>query len=59
MRTENRRTSIVACVAALALLVPAATATAKPLKRGSHGPRVENVQRWLGVGVDGIFGPAT
>ncbi len=59
MRTDNRRTTIVACVAALALLAPAAAATAKPLKRGSHGPRVVNVQRWLGVGADGIFGPAT
>jgi len=59
MRTDNRRTTIVACVAALALLAPAAAATAKPLKRGSHGPRVVKVQRWLGVGADGIFGPAT
>ena len=58
MRTDNRRTTIVACVAALALLAPAA-AIAKPLKRGSHGPRVVKVQRWLGVGADGIFGPAT
>jgi hypothetical protein len=58
MRTDNRRTTIVACVATLALLAPAA-ATAKPLKRGSHGPRVVKVQRWLGVGADGIFGPAT
>jgi putative peptidoglycan binding protein len=59
MRTDHRRTPIVACVAALALLAPAATATAKPLKRGSHGPRVVKVQHWLGVGADGIFGPAT
>jgi hypothetical protein len=59
MRTDYRRTPIVACVAALALLAPAATATAKPLKRGAHGPRVVKVQRWLGVGADGIFGPAT
>jgi cell wall-associated NlpC family hydrolase len=59
MRTDKRRTTIVACVAALAVLAPAATATAKPLKRGSHGARVVKVQRWLGIGADGIFGPAT
>jgi hypothetical protein len=43
----------------LALLVPAATAAADPLKRGSTGPRVAKVQRWLGLEPDRIFGPAT
>ena len=54
----HARALLVACVAALALLAPAA-ADAKPLKRGSHGARVVKVQRWLGIGADGIFGPAT
>jgi murein L,D-transpeptidase YcbB/YkuD len=69
MRTDGRnvtetslghaRALLVACVAALALLAPAAAADAKPLKRGSHGPRVVTVQRWLRIGADGIFGPGT
>jgi peptidoglycan hydrolase-like protein with peptidoglycan-binding domain len=50
-------------LAALALLlaiVPAgAHAAAKPLKRGSHGVRVERVQHWLGLPADGIFGTGT
>jgi peptidoglycan hydrolase-like protein with peptidoglycan-binding domain len=53
---------LAATLAALALLVApaaAAQAAAKPLKRGSHGARVERVQRWLGVDVDGIFGSGT
>jgi hypothetical protein len=59
-RSRGRaRALLVACVAALALLAPAAAADAKPLKRGSHGPRVVKVQRWLGIGADGIFGPGT
>jgi peptidoglycan hydrolase-like protein with peptidoglycan-binding domain len=58
MRTD-RRNSVVAVVAALALLAPVATADAKLLKRGSHGPRVAQVQRWLGLSPDRIFGPVT
>jgi peptidoglycan hydrolase-like protein with peptidoglycan-binding domain len=50
-------TAVAVCLAALALLAPAAAGD--PLKRGSKGPRVATVQRWLGVESDGIFGPAT
>jgi peptidoglycan hydrolase-like protein with peptidoglycan-binding domain len=61
--TDTRRGSarglIVACLAAVALLVPATLADAAPLKRGSHGARVAKVQRWLGLAPDKIFGPAT
>jgi peptidoglycan hydrolase-like protein with peptidoglycan-binding domain len=50
-----------ASVALLLSLAPAgaAHAAAKPLKRGSHGVRVERVQRWLGLPADGIFGSGT
>jgi hypothetical protein len=50
---------LVAIVAALALLLAPAAATAKPLKRGSHGARVERVQRIVGVAVDGVYGKGT
>jgi peptidoglycan hydrolase-like protein with peptidoglycan-binding domain len=53
---------LVATLATLALLLApaaAAQAAATPLKRGSHGVRVERVQRWLGLHADGIFGTAT
>jgi len=56
------RATIAACVVAGLLLVPAAAADAassKPLKRGSHGARVAQVQRWLGITPDRLFGPAT
>jgi peptidoglycan hydrolase-like protein with peptidoglycan-binding domain len=53
------KTALVACVAALVLLAPAAAAEADPLKRGSSGPRVAKVQRWLGIEADRIFGSAT
>jgi Putative peptidoglycan binding domain len=56
--TYRRRGSIAAALAA-ALLLVAGSADAKPLKRGSEGPRVATVQRWLGVSADGIFGPGT
>jgi hypothetical protein len=48
-----------AILAALALLLLPAIADAKPLKRGSHGPYVQRVQRVVGVPADGIFGRAT
>jgi peptidoglycan hydrolase-like protein with peptidoglycan-binding domain len=57
-RATSARRAVVCLAAALALLAPA-VATAKPLKRGSHGPRVAQVQRWLGLEPDRIFGPAT
>jgi Putative peptidoglycan binding domain len=56
--TYRRRGSIAAALAA-ALLLVAGPADAKPLKRGSEGPRVAKVQRWLGISADGIFGPGT
>ena len=56
--TRRVRAMIVAALAALLLLAPA-TAQADPLKRGSSGPRVAKVQRWLGLTPDRIFGPAT
>jgi hypothetical protein len=43
---------------AAVLLAPGA-AQAAPLKRGSEGPRVAQVQRWLGISADGIFGTGT
>src|SRR6185295_12404669 len=68
MRTDGRnvtdslrgraRASIVACLAAVAVLAAASPAEAV-LKRGAHGARVVKVQRWLGIGADGIFGKGT
>src|SRR5215217_1702470 len=49
-------------LATMALLLAPATgahASAKPLKRGSHGARVERIQHWLGLPADGIFGTGT
>src|SRR5690349_7595223 len=60
MRTDRRNTMLAVLAAFALLLAPAAAAQAKkPLKRGSHGARVEQVQRWLGLTPDGIYGPAT
>jgi peptidoglycan hydrolase-like protein with peptidoglycan-binding domain len=56
--TDARRGGIAALAVAILLLAPAA-AQAKPLKRGSEGPRVAQLQHWLGIGADGIFGPGT
>jgi cell wall-associated NlpC family hydrolase len=53
------RASVVACLAAVALLAAGASPAQAVLKRGSHGPHVTKVQHWLGLHADGIFGPAT
>jgi peptidoglycan hydrolase-like protein with peptidoglycan-binding domain len=54
------RAAIAACAVAALLFAPTAdAASSKPLKRGSHGARVAEVQRWLGITPDRIFGPAT
>ena len=59
--TTRRRWALIA-LALFALLgavdAPAADA-ASPLKKGSKGARVAQVQRWLGLTPDRIFGPAT
>src|ERR687895_1042898 len=61
--THTRRGGARALVAALTvaalLLAPGAAQAAKPLKRGSEGPRVAQVQRWLGISADGVFGSGT
>jgi peptidoglycan hydrolase-like protein with peptidoglycan-binding domain len=57
---HGRRWALIA-LALLTLLASAtsAQAAAKPLKKGAYGPRVEKMQRWLGVDADGIFGSGT
>jgi peptidoglycan hydrolase-like protein with peptidoglycan-binding domain len=57
--THTRRGGIAAIAIAMLLVMPGPAQAAKPLKRGSEGARVERVQRWLGIGADGIFGSAT
>lgn len=59
MHTPRRTAALSACAAALALAAPAAADAAAPLKRGSDGPRVAKVQRWLGLPPDRVFGPDT
>src|SRR5207247_1425494 len=49
----------VAVLGAIAALLVAAPADAGVLKTGSRGPRVAAVQKWLGLTVDRIYGPAT
>jgi peptidoglycan hydrolase-like protein with peptidoglycan-binding domain len=60
-RRGRIRTTLIACLAAVVLLVPATAApgSAAPLKRGSTGARVAKLQRWLGLTPDRIFGSAT
>jgi peptidoglycan hydrolase-like protein with peptidoglycan-binding domain len=55
------RATLAAFVVGALLLAPtvAPAASSNPLKRGSHGARVGQVQRWLGLSPDRIFGPAT
>jgi peptidoglycan hydrolase-like protein with peptidoglycan-binding domain len=57
--TQGRLTAALLALALLLAVPAAAQAAAKPLKKGSHGVRVERVQRWLGLAPDGIFGPGT
>jgi hypothetical protein len=56
-RSRGCARTLCALLAALALLPVGAAA--RDLKLGSHGARVATVQRWLGLHVDRIFGPAT
>jgi len=51
--------ALVWLLAALGSAGAASAEAAKPLKKGSKGPRVAQVQRWLGLQPDRIFGPAT
>jgi peptidoglycan hydrolase-like protein with peptidoglycan-binding domain len=47
-------------LAAVLLALSACVGTSEAaLKRGSRGPAVAKVQRWLGLKGDGVFGPAT
>jgi peptidoglycan hydrolase-like protein with peptidoglycan-binding domain len=58
---HGRRWALIALALCMLLAITAgpAHAAAKPLKKGSHGPRVEKMQHWLGVHADGIFGSGT
>jgi cell wall-associated NlpC family hydrolase len=51
--------ALASLLAALGSAGAVSAEAAKPLKKGSKGPRVAQVQRWLGLPADGIFGPAT
>ena len=61
MGTATRRTrGLIFVVALLALVLSTASpAAARPLKKGSKGPRVAFVQRALGLHADRIFGSQT
>jgi Putative peptidoglycan binding domain len=57
---KHGRTWALIALMLLALgLIGSPVAEAKPLKKGSHGPHVAQLQRWLGVTADGIFGKGT
>jgi peptidoglycan hydrolase-like protein with peptidoglycan-binding domain len=59
-RRGGARAAIAAVAVAALLLAPSAeAASSNPLKRGSRGARVEQVQRWLGLAPDRVFGPDT
>ena len=51
--------ALVSLLVALGSAGAGSAEAAKPLKKGSKGPRVAQVQRWLGLPADRIFGPAT
>ena len=61
MAASGRAVAVVIAVMLVAMLGAAAAPAdaAKPLKKGSKGARVAQVQRWLGLRPDRIFGPAT
>jgi peptidoglycan hydrolase-like protein with peptidoglycan-binding domain len=59
MDFRGRLAVVLATTILLAVPATAAHASARPLKRGAHGVRVERVQRWLGLTPDGIFGSGT
>src|SRR5215213_7764420 len=50
---------LLAAALLLGALLAGPAHAAQPLKRGSHGPRVAKVQRWLGQTPDGIYGKST
>ncbi len=54
-----KRLSSLLAAAVLAVALPAASAEAKPLKSGAHGPRVVRLQQALHLKADGVFGPGT
>ena len=56
---QTIRAAVAALAVASVLLAPGAAQAAKPLKRGSEGARVVQVQRWLDIDADGIFGSGT
>jgi hypothetical protein len=60
MPVPRSRHALAPLLAAAVIALPAATADAKPLKRGSHGARVKVLQRDLGLSpADGLFGTGT
>jgi hypothetical protein len=57
MTSSLPRLALALLAAVLVTLPVAATADAKPLKRGSHGLAVKRLQRALHLTPDGVFGP--
>src|SRR6185295_9702270 len=53
------RTSATLLAAVLLALFACVGTSEAALKRGSRGPAVAKVQRWLGLRSDGVVGPAT
>jgi cell wall-associated NlpC family hydrolase len=53
------RTSATLLAAVLLALFACIGTSEAALKRGSRGPAVAKVQRWLGLRSDGVFGPTT
>jgi len=55
-RAWSRRVAVLAALVAIAVAAPA---DAGVIKLGATGPRVAAIQKWLGLSVDRIYGPAT